>query len=183
MKKKYKLLALMLCLAMLLGLTACGSGGSAAESNAVSEASTTESANNGVGNGAAANVNEDAAPLVADGHTTLVYGADAEMSGIDPFDTQNQGGQAINEAIYEKLIEPRDDGTYYMRLASNYEWQDDNTLVFTLREGVTFQNGAAFTAEDALKSIAHMSEMTMHVARFAVIDLENSYCDGVSLYS
>lgn len=178
MKKKYKLLALMLCLAMLLGLTACGSGGSAAESNAVSEASTTESANNGVGNGAAANVNEDAAPLVADGHTTLVYGADAEMSGIDPFDTQNQGGQAINEAIYEKLIEPRDDGTYYMRLASNYEWQDDNTLVFTLREGVTFQNGAAFTAEDALKSIAHMSEMTMHVARFAVIDLENSYCDG-----
>lgn len=177
MTKKYKLTALMLCLAMLFGLTACGSGSSTAESYAAPETTTAATTGNATDNGAE-NVNADAAPVAAEGPTTLVYGADAEMAGIDPFDTQNQGGQAINEAIYEKLIEPRDDGTYYMRLASNYEWQDDNTLVFTLREGVTFQNGAAFTAEDALKSIAHMSEMTMHVARFAVIDMENSYCDG-----
>ena len=114
MKKKYKLTALMLCLAMLFGLTACGSGSSTAESNAAPETTAASAADKEADNGAAENVNADAAPVAAEGPTTLVYGADAEMAGIDPFDTQNQGGQAINEAIYEKLIEPRDDGTYYM---------------------------------------------------------------------
>ena len=84
MKKKYKITALMLCLAMLLGLMACGGGSSAAESNAAAAASAAETNDHGE----AANVNADAEPAKAEGPTTLNYGADAEMAGIDPFDTQ-----------------------------------------------------------------------------------------------
>lgn len=178
MKKLYKPIALLLCLAMVFALVACGNRSSTAEPNVDVVTSDSAPVAEGGENSSPADAPESAAPAVPDGPTTLVYGADAEMAGIDPFDTQNQGGQSINEAIYERLIEPRDDGTYVMRLASGYEWQDDNTLVFTLREGIKFQDGADFTAEDALCSIRCMSEVAGQASRFTVIDLENSYCDG-----
>ena len=100
MKKLYKPIALLLCLAMVFALVACGNRSSTAEPNVDVVTSDSAPVAEGGENSSPADAPESAAPAVPDGPTTLVYGADAEMAGIDPFDTQNQGGQSINEAIY-----------------------------------------------------------------------------------
>jgi len=38
-------------------------------------------------------------------------------------------------------------------LAESWDWTDDTTLVFHLRQGVTFSDGAAFTADDVVASL------------------------------
>lgn len=168
MKRMPKLLALLLCLTMLFALTACGGGG-----NAPAEADKPEGDAVPAGQAEA-----PAEPAEKEGPTTLTYGADAEMAGINPFDTQNQSGQSIAEAIYDRLLEPMDGGEYIPSLATDYVWEDDNTLVFHLREGVKFQDGSDFTAEDALVSIATYASNPGQASRFTKVKFDESSCDG-----
>ncbi len=45
------------------------------------------------------------------------------------------------------------------RLATEWEWTDDQTLVFTLRDDVTFSDGTPFTAEDVKATFDRYIEM------------------------
>jgi peptide/nickel transport system substrate-binding protein len=45
---------------------------------------------------------------------------------------------------------------YEPLLATSYEWIDDLTLEFTLREGVKFHNGAPFSADDVVGTLNHI---------------------------
>jgi ABC-type transport system substrate-binding protein len=49
--------------------------------------------------------------------------------------------------VFEHLIEVDTAGNLVPRLATGWRWLDDRTLEFTLRQGVTFQNGEVFDAE------------------------------------
>ena len=49
--------------------------------------------------------------------------------------------------VFEHLIEVDKDGTLVPGLATRWQWLDDRTLEFTLRQGVTFHNGEIFDAE------------------------------------
>lgn len=49
--------------------------------------------------------------------------------------------------VFEHLIEFDRDGHLVPRLATDWQWLDDRTLEFTLRQGVTFHNGEVFDAE------------------------------------
>ena len=49
--------------------------------------------------------------------------------------------------VFEHLMELDKDGTLVPRLATSWQWRDDQTLDVTLRQGVTFHNGEVLDAE------------------------------------
>jgi peptide/nickel transport system substrate-binding protein len=75
---------------------------------------------------------------------------------VDPCHSSRSNiGRVVKQNITETLteIDPAD-GSITPRLATAWEQVDDDTWRFTLREGVTFHDGAEFSAETAAKSIA-----------------------------
>jgi ABC-type transport system substrate-binding protein len=60
-------------------------------------------------------------------------------------DPLNWGWIAWN--IFEHLVEIDKDGKLVPRLATAWQWLDDQTLEMTLRQGVQFHNGEVFDAD------------------------------------
>jgi len=116
---------------------------------------------------------------------TLRWARVADALTLDPH-AQNEGPTStLLHHIYETLVSRATDGSLQPRLAT--EWtisaDDPSVWVFKLREGVTFHDGAAFTAEDvvfsldraradssgfkalhsAVESVSMVDEFTVHV--------------------
>jgi len=85
---------------------------------------------------------------------TLLWARAGDALTLDPH-AQNEGPtHTIRHQMYEPLIIRDTTGAFEPALAT--EWapseDDPNVWVFKLREGVTFHDGAAFTAEDVVFS-------------------------------
>jgi peptide/nickel transport system substrate-binding protein len=74
-------------------------------------------------------------------------------SGLDPQDHAETTTDNIVIQAYEGLLDRDKTGGIIEGLATNYERVEPGLVRFTLREGVTFHNGDALTAEDAAFSI------------------------------
>ena len=65
--------------------------------------------------------------------------------------------QVLLYNVYETLVKLESDGTITGLLAESWEISDDGlTYTFDLRDGVTFHNGEAFTADDVVFSIENV---------------------------
>jgi peptide/nickel transport system substrate-binding protein len=86
---------------------------------------------------------------------TLRWARVGDALTLDPHSANEGPTSTLLHHIYETLVERATDGSLVPRLAT--EWSihaDDPTIwVFKLREGVTFHDGAAFTAEDVVASV------------------------------
>ncbi len=90
---------------------------------------------------------------------TLRWARVADALTLDPH-SQNEGPTStLLHHIYETLVDRATDGSLQPRLAT--EWsihpEDDTIWVFKLREGVTFHDGSAFTAEDVVFSVERVT--------------------------
>ncbi len=86
---------------------------------------------------------------------TVRWARASDALTLDPH-SQNQGvTHNFAHHIYETLVDRDVEGNLQPRLALSWEIKpDDPTVwVFKLREGVTFHDGAAFTAEDVVFSL------------------------------
>lgn len=120
--------------------------------------------------------------------TMLVSGAAAETVRwarasdaltLDPH-SQNQGvTHNFAHHIYETLVDRDADGNLQPRLATSWAMKegDPNTWVFELREGVTFHDGAPFTADDVVFSLdrarsetSNMRQLHVDVASVTAVD-------------
>ncbi|GAA0731294.1 ABC transporter substrate-binding protein [Dactylosporangium roseum] len=93
------------------------------------------------------------APSGDTGATTLRIGtpSDVLLGSIQRFQAHNQ---PLRRTVFDYLIDKNTDGTYRAALATQWEWNAQNTsLVLKLREDVTFHTGRAFGADDVLASI------------------------------
>jgi len=91
------------------------------------------------------------APLNAE---TLRWARSGDALTLDPH-AQNEGPtHTIRHQMYEPLIIRDISGAFEAALATDWapKADDPNVWVFNLREGVTFHDGAAFTAEDVVFS-------------------------------
>lgn len=68
-------------------------------------------------------------------------------------DAANSQSNLIMSNVCERLNQIRPDLSLGPGLASSFEWTEPTTLVFTLRENVTFHSGAKMTADDVLWSL------------------------------
>ena len=148
---------LMLVLAFALVATACSSG----ESVDVGETTTTVVS----GDGATTTVASGDDASGDEGATTTEPASDSRYGGIlvaaqgaepdrlDPHLTSAFASFQVLENIYDTLVQPGDDLSMEGALAESWEVSADNlTWTFTMREGVTWHNGRAFTAEDVAYS-------------------------------
>ena len=65
---------------------------------------------------------------------------------------------AIMGLVTQPLEVANMDGTYTEVLADKVSQPDSTTLVYDLRDGVTFSDGKPFTADDVVWTIAHLRE-------------------------
>lgn len=112
---------------------------------------------------------------------TLVYSLTFTSPKFDPADTVSDWATVIY-MMYETLVYTDSHGNIYGGLASAWEWQDDTTIHFTLRDGVTFSDGTEMTGEDVLYSLERASGTNMGGAMLSQIDFDASYYEGNELY-
>lgn len=80
----------------------------------------------------------------------LVIGVTSEPQNWDPIDTFLLDWSTVATSVFEGLVDRNNDLEIQPGLAESWEYVDDKTLVFKLRQGVTFHNGEPFNA-DAVK--------------------------------
>lgn len=127
MKKQFLVISMML----ILILSACSNGNSS-----------TESSNNSNDGGSTDETN----PAAERGNEVIV-GVSGDPQNWDPIDTFLLDWSTIAISVYEGLVERTLDLELVPGLAESWEYTDDKTIVFKLREGVEFHNGEPFNAE------------------------------------
>lgn len=68
-------------------------------------------------------------------------------------DAANSQSDLIMANVCDRLLQLQPDLTLKPGLAEKYAWKDATTLVFTIRQGVTFHDGTPMTADDVLWSL------------------------------
>ncbi len=78
----------------------------------------------------------------------------SQVTNVDPYYNPLRNGLVLALHVWDGLLY-RDPETFQIKglLASEWHWADDRTLEFTLRPGVTFQNGDRLTADDVVYTI------------------------------
>ena len=108
-----------------------------------------------------ATVAAGALALPAQAENILNWGANRDIGSLDPYSYGDSFTINVLNHVYEGLVRYNLDLKIEPALATSWEILDDQiTWRFTLREGVTFHNGNAFTAEDVQASLTRVSHET-----------------------
>ncbi|HWK78873.1 ABC transporter substrate-binding protein [Microbacterium sp.] len=90
---------------------------------------------------------------------TLTLGSVSNITSFDPAQAHLGHQMPIYQAAYDTLILREPDGTLSPMLATDWTYNDDNTvLTMDLRTDVTFTDGAKFDAEAAKANLDHFLE-------------------------
>lgn len=152
---------LMMAAVMAAGVTACGSAGTeptqtpAAETTAATEAAATAAATTAETSPAA----ETSTAAEENEERVLRMDAMSNCGMPSPFLSSPKGsGYVVVQYVFDTLVWKDADG-YMNLLAEDYRVADDNkTYTFTLRDGITWHDGEAFTAEDVKFSFDYYAE-------------------------
>ncbi len=163
MKKKSvtKILLSVMVLLVSVAFCACGSNKSteSSETGNSSSEKTTESAADGTQSDAA---NSDT--------SCFTVGLSQEISSLDPHEDTDAGTRSVLFNVFEGLVKPTTDGDVTPAVASDYTISDDaKTYTFTLRDGITFQDGNPVTVEDIKYSLERSAEMDGESSALSVI--------------
>jgi peptide/nickel transport system substrate-binding protein len=80
---------------------------------------------------------------------TLVVGLSTEsLIGFDPADHRSRFTETVLRNMFDGLVTRTTTNKVVPEIADSWEWVDNQTLEFKLKQGVTFHNGEALTAED-----------------------------------
>ena len=150
-----KALALLLALALVMGMTGCG------ESENTTEAAPEGSESQTTGTAAESTPAEtqDTSRKVKD---TLNIALAYDITSLDPQVGKEMRACIVSQQIFDTLVQWDEEGGVGSKvvpaLAESWEYLDDNTLQLKLRQDVKFHNGEQMTADDVVYSI----ERTMH---------------------
>lgn len=166
-KHRWRALALLLTLAMILA--ACSSGDPVDVGETTTTAGGTDTTQSDDGTDTTEPMDDS-----EDDEMVLVAAQGAEPDRLDPHLTSAYASFQVLENVYDTLVQPGSDLQMEPALAESWEISDDNlTWTFTLREGVTFHNGRALVADDVVYSYNRIMDPDVGAAnsfRFASID-------------
>lgn len=102
---------------------------------------------------------------------TLIVGNNAEPTVLDPPNQQNTPAGLINVQVYDGLLRQNNEtGEIEPCLAESWEYVDDCTVRFHLRDDVYFHDGSKFTAEDVKFTFDRGAECVMKAMIFEPFD-------------
>lgn len=166
-----------------LALAACAPAGSTANSSASSAPSTVQSSGTAAGSSSAAEPTESATSGSGkEASGTFVVARTGDIDKVDPQLATAFQTVATLRLVYETLLTTDDNGKLVPGLATAWKLSDDGkTVTFTLRDGVTWQDGDPFTSADVKASLERiLDEKTAAVGRsnIAAIDSIDTPDDG-----
>ena len=86
--------------------------------------------------------------------STLTLGLIAPPTTFKPADIHFANESPYGQAVYDSLLKAEPDGTIVANLATEWEYNADNTvLTMTLRDDVKFTDGTPFNAEAAAQNL------------------------------
>lgn len=99
------------------------------------------------------------AALAEKASDTLNVSIAKSLESLDNYYNNSREGMVMGRAIWDNLLY-RDPVTneYKGNLATSWEWIDDLTIDFELREDVTFHNGEPFDADDVVFTIDYVTD-------------------------
>lgn len=81
-----------------------------------------------------------------------------ELPTYDPYYASPRESVLLARLVWDNLVDrDPETGEYKPLLAESYSWIDDKTLEFRLRKGITFHNGAPFSADDVVYTLNRFS--------------------------
>jgi len=81
----------------------------------------------------------------------VAWGATGPIDNLDSYFNTNRTGIWLARHVWDTLVfRNLEEGTYEPLLAESWEFVDDKTIDFTLRQGVQFHNGEPFDADDVV---------------------------------
>ena len=117
-------------------------------------------------NTSSGNTPADSAGVPAMGGS-LVFGITQDLASLDPHQSLDAGTRSVIFNMYEGLVKPTSTGDLEPAVAESYQIDPDaKTYTFTLRDGITFQDGSAVTVEDIEYSIERYAELQGEASAF-----------------
>jgi peptide/nickel transport system substrate-binding protein len=104
----------------------------------------------------------------AEAPATLRIAVSAPVTSIDPHFHTLTPNESLDAHIFEKLVDVDAHAHLIPALATSWKLIDPQTWEFALRQGVTFQNGDPFTAEDVAFSLQRVPNVPNSPASFAI---------------
>lgn len=132
MKKTGKLVLACLLAAAMLSATACGGGSSSTKSSS--------------------GTHDTSADAI------IKAGMSADISSLDPHDHNDVASSYATRHIYSNLVRVNEENEVVGDLAESWEYVDDTTVKFKLKEGVQFSDGTPLTSEDVKFSLERQKE-------------------------
>jgi len=87
------------------------------------------------------------------GSGTINIGIKSDLTSLDPQNHNDTISAYATRHIYSNLVSLTPENEFVGNLAESWEYQDDVTVAFTLKEGVKFHNGETLTSEDVKFSL------------------------------
>jgi peptide/nickel transport system substrate-binding protein len=90
----------------------------------------------------------------------IVFAQGSDLTTMDPHKGPQERAYSLTNNIYDPLLTMDENMQIQPCLAMSWEWlENDCVLEMKLREGVKFQNGEDFTAEDAVFNVERLQEL------------------------
>ena len=100
---------------------------------------------------------------------TLVFSQSSELRTLDPQMHTDLYSRRVLVNVFDRLVEKNIDLEVVPGLAESWENIDDTTIIFKLREGVLFHNGAEMTSEDVKYTLDRAKESPMIGVLFELV--------------
>ncbi len=101
---------------------------------------------------------------------TLRYGLHRDPIGFDPHVSQGMSNHGLLGNIYDTLIEYDENGEFRGALAEEWEIIDGATYIFHLRQGVEFQDGKPFSAEDVIATFDRIRDPDTNATHYEAFE-------------
>ena len=167
-----KALAILFVLIMVLSMVACGGGSTTGNTNTANNDTTTDNNSNAADNSGSDPV--DTSGNDAPAKDILSAAVTQDRGTLDPMFLA--GYEILNamRMVYETLWDIDADGNMVWMLATGIEYIEPTIWRISLREGVVFENGNPFTAEDALFSVFRGNTRVGEPPYLPELDMEKS---------
>jgi peptide/nickel transport system substrate-binding protein len=88
----------------------------------------------------------------------LAWSTDRDVTVVDPYYNNTRELVIIGHSVWDALLHVNlETGEYEPLLAASFEWADNKTIDFQLRDDVTFHNGETFDADDVVYTVNFVS--------------------------
>ncbi|HEX2135044.1 MAG TPA: ABC transporter substrate-binding protein [Microvirga sp.] len=109
-------------------------------------------------------------PSLAQVKDTLVVDLPNDAATLDPHLQWDTDSYSIYRNIFDNLVTRNVEGKIVPQIAAAWRYLDDTTIEFDIRQGVTFHDGSALSAEDVAFSIRRIINPTFNSPQLSQFD-------------